>query len=103
MDNINYTLVSEGAILRDYITPEYINEEHERLVDIADTLYNANIPVEDWNDNPNYNYKALYNKYGKEYWDKVLKDMSAIDSQLTGDRQRDDLILDYNDSLEQLK
>lgn len=92
---ISYQLVSMGAILRDYISPKYINEEHEKLCDIADSLYNINIPVEEWRDNPEYDYKGLYKKYSAEFWELVLKDMSAIDSQLVGDRQRDELIEDY--------
>lgn len=92
---INYQVVSVGAILRDYIDPKYINDEHKRLVDIADSLYNINIPVEEWNDNPEFNYKALYYSYGKEFWDLVLKDMGAIDSQIS-EHNTQDLIDDYN-------
>lgn len=82
MTPIKYQLVSEAVVLRDYQAPKYLNEEHKRLVDIADCLYNANIPVSEWNDNPEYDYKALYARYGEEYWKKVLKDISALDSQL---------------------
>lgn len=93
---INYQVVSVGAILRDYIDPKYINDEHKRLVDIADSLYNINIPVDKWNDNPEYNYKALYHKYDNgDFWTLVLKDMSAIDSQIT-EHNKQDLIDDYN-------
>lgn len=99
MNNINYMLVSEGAILRDYITPEYINEEHKSLVDIADFFYNANLGAEYLKPEA----KELYNRYGKEFWEIVLKDMSAIDSQMTGDREKADLILDYNDQLLQAR
>ena len=84
MNTIKYQLVSEAVALRDYTTPTYLNEEHKRLVDIADCLYNANIPISEWNDSPEYDYKALYARYGDEYWNKVLKDISALDSQLTG-------------------
>ena len=95
MNKIPYTIVSEGAILRDYITPEYLNEDHKTLVDIADFLYNANLT-------PDYltaEAKAIYDSYGKEYWEKVLKDMEAIDSQLLNDTHRNNLILDYTDHL----
>lgn len=90
---IPYNAVSVATMLRDYITPEYASDEHHRLCDIADSLYNTNIPVDKWNDNPEYNYKALYYKYGEEYWQKVLQDMGAIDSQLdtynAGDLEED--------------
>ena len=70
--------VSERTILRDYGEYPYIDKEHEMLCDIADTLYNANLGPEDMK----AEYKELYDKYGKEFFDKVLKDMSAIDSQI---------------------
>lgn len=100
MTSIEYQLVSEGAILRDYIEPEYVSEEHKRLVDIADSLYNMNIPVSEWGDNPEYDYKKLYAEQGEEYWALVLKDMSAIDSQLTSEYHRDELIGEYEYQLE---
>ena len=99
MNKIPYTIVSEGAILRDYISPEYLNEDHKTLVDIADFLYNANLT-------PDYltaEAKAIYDSYGKEYWEKVLKDMEAIDSQLLNDTHRNNLILDYTDHLLEVK
>lgn len=93
-------MVSEGAILRDWGSVEYLNEEHKRLVDIADTLYNANIPVENWNDNPEYNYKALYKRYGKEYFDRVIKDMVALDSQVDSTSKAQELAEEYEYLLE---
>ena len=77
MTPIKYQLVSEAVVLRDYQAPKYLNEEHEKLVDIADTLYNvggANILAP--------TYKALYDKHGVEYWDKVMADIKAINSQI---------------------
>ena len=103
MTSIKYQLVSEGAILRDYIDVEYLSDEHKRLVDIADSLYNINIPVEQWGDNPEFDYKKLYKEYGEEYWKLVLKDMSAIDSQLTSEYHRDELIGEYEYQLERSK
>lgn len=90
----NYALVSEGAILRDYTTPQYINDEHKRLVDIADSLYNLNIPVSEWGENPEFNYKELYAKYSAEFWELVLKDMHALDSQLDINKAGD-LLAEY--------
>jgi len=95
MNKINYMLVSEGAILRDYITPEYLNEDHKMLVDIADFLYNANLGAEYLKPEA----KKVYDNYGEEYWHKVLQDMGAIDSQLINDSHKKDLILDYTDQL----
>ena len=40
---IDYTLVSMGAMLRDYITVKYLNKEHQMLCDMADYFYNATI------------------------------------------------------------
>lgn len=100
---IEYQAVSMAVILRDYTENlPYINDEHKRLTDIADTLYNANIPVENWNNNPEFNYKELYNRYGKEFWDLVLKDVGAIDSQVN-QYNIEDLKLDYRDTIEQAK
>ena len=99
MDNIPYQAVSMAVILRDYTSElQYINDEHKRLVDIADTLWNASIPVEEWNDNPDFNYKALYKRYGVNYWQKVMKDISAIDNQIDAYNVKD-LKLDYQDML----
>ena len=77
-----YQAVSVATMLRDFSEVEYISDEHKRLCDIADSLYNLPIPVDKWDDNPEYNYKALYHEYGEEYWQKVLQDMEAIDSQI---------------------
>lgn len=99
---IPYDAVSVATMLRDYVAPEYVSDEHKRLCDCADCLYNANIPRKDWQDNPDYNYKALYDEYGEEYWQKVLQDMSAIDSQLDT-YNADDLIDDYQYIKQELK
>lgn len=77
-----YQAVSVATMLRDFSEVEYISDEHKRLCDIADSLYNLPIPVDKWDDNPEYNYKALYHEYGEEFWQKVLQDMEAIDSQM---------------------
>lgn len=90
---IKYQLVSEGAILRDYITPKYASKEHEMLVDIADSFWQAGITEEYLKED----YKALYNRYGKEFWAQVFKDMGAIESQIDGHEQ--ELIEEYNELL----
>lgn len=90
-----YQAVSVATMLRDFTEVDYINDEHKRLCDIADSLYNLPIPVDKWEDNPEFNYKALYHEYGEEYWQKVLQDMSAIDSQIDP-YNRYDLEDDYN-------
>lgn len=90
---IDYTWVSEAAILRDWIELNiYVNNEHELLTDIADSLYNVGSSMVDRFTNE---YKTLYNKYGKEYFDRVLDDMSALDSQVTSDSKAQELIDDY--------
>lgn len=91
----NYELVSMAVILRDITEPKYINEEHKKLVDIADTLYNANIGVEYFKED----YKELYNKYNKNnFWQNVLRDAGAIDSQLQG--HENELLETYNKAIE---
>ena len=35
-----YQAISVGAILRDYIKPDYANDTHRHLVDLADFIYN---------------------------------------------------------------
>ena len=87
---IDYTWVSMGAILRDYITVMYKNKEHQMLCDIADSLYGPNIDPSDFRPE----YKELY---GAEYFDKVLDDMAAIDSQVTDSRKERELEADYMD------
>ncbi len=94
MRKFKYQVVSMAVILRDIVKPKYINEEHKDLVDIADMFYNANLGPEYLKDE----YKGLYERYGKEFFDLVLKDASAIDSQLTGSgTHEEELALDYGD------
>lgn len=93
---IDYTLVSEGAILRDYIDVPYKNTEHKLLVDIADSLYNVGIDPDDFKDE----YKKIYKQYGDDYFEKVIQDMSALDSQLYNDSKVEELVADYEDRLE---
>lgn len=90
---IPYDAVSVATMLRDYITPEYASDEHEKLCDLADNIYHTGMTPKS---NPEWyrpEYKALYQEYGEEYWQKVLKDMGAIDSQLdtynAGDLEED--------------
>lgn len=91
----NYTAVSMGAILRDYIKPKYIDKKHEMMCDIADTLYNnGQCMVELLKPE----YKKLYDEYGKEFWDLVLRDMAGIDSQITESNIKY-LIEDYDEML----
>lgn len=94
--SIKYQLVSMGAILRDWRKPQYISGEHEMLVDIADFLYNANLSA----DYLKPEYKVLYDKYSQDFWDKVLKDMGAIDSQLDH-YNIGDLVEEYQEMLEE--
>ena len=94
MRKFNYQVVSMAVILRDIINPKYVNEDHKMLVDIADFFYNNNL-------GPEYlkpEAKEVYEQYGKKFFDLVLEDASAIDSQLTGSGAHEqELILDYSD------
>ena len=78
--SIPYDLVSELVILKDYIDIDdaYINNEHKILVDIADFLYNSGLGV----DYLKPKSKLVYDKYGKDYFDNVLDDVQALDTQV---------------------
>lgn len=90
-------LVSAFVILRDYADVEdcYINEDHRLLVDIADAMYNVGKNVVDSFDDE---YMEIYNRYGKAYFNKVLADINALDSQVSRDNVND-LIADVNGRL----
>ena len=92
-NNIPYQLVSMAAILRDYGDPEYISDIHEKLVDIADSIYNVG---DDVIDRLKDEYKKLYDQCGADYFDKIIEDMESLDGQLTSDDKIDELIEDYN-------
>lgn len=92
---VKYQLISEAVILRDIITPKYLNKEHEMLADIADAIYNADLTREYLKPE----YQKLYDEYGQEYWQKIFKDMDAIETQLDGHEQ--ELIEEYNDLLQE--
>lgn len=95
---IPYQLVSMITILRDYLPyeyQEYRDDEHEKLSDIADSLYADTATPDQFKGE----YQTLYKKYGPDYFAKVLEDMSAIDSQLTTDEKVDELYADYEDRL----
>ena len=96
---IDYTLVSMGAILRDYIEVQYKNKEHQMLCDIADYFYNATISRNPEKEYVNLlpEYQDLYIKYGADFFDKVLDDMYAIDSQVTNSNKARELEADYYD------
>lgn len=96
---IDYTWVSMGAMLRDWYDVKYANKEHQMLCDMADYFYGATISRDPEKESVNLlpEYKALYDQYGAEYFDKVLDDMSAIDSQVTDDRKARELAEDYYD------
>lgn len=98
---IPYTLVSMAAILRDYadMSEWYKNDLHEKLTDIADSLYNVGIAPDEFKPE----YKELYDQYGKAYFDKVLDDMYALDGQLTSDDKVQELFDDYADRLDGVK
>lgn len=91
---IPYDLVSTFVILRDYadIKDNYVSKEHELLCDIADALYNVGGSAARGFSGE---YKELYDEYGKAFFDKVLDDIYALDSQVTRDNV-DDLVADVN-------
>ena len=102
---IPYTLVSMAAILRDYYDPNYLNDEHYKLTSIADYLYNSADGA--FSDHPEDNllpeFKVLFDKYGADYFQKVLDDMYALDGQLTSDDKVQELFDDYVDRLDGVK
>lgn len=94
---IPYQLVSMAAILRDHINideQQYVNDTHEKLTDIADSIYNVGEDVvERFKDE----YKPLYDQYGKAYFDQVLDDMEALDGQVNSDAKVEELLADFED------
>ena len=92
--------ISECAILRDHISPGYISLLHEKIVDIADSLYNIGAGIIK---SFKCEYAALYNFFGSDYFKKVIEDMQAIDNQLTSDCKVAELIASYNDRKEAVK
>ena len=96
---IPYDLVSTLVILRDWVDVDnaYLNNEHKSLVDIADFLYNSGLDA----DSLQPEYKSIYNKYGEEFFDKVIEDASAIDSQINHNNVND-LIADYEDKANEI-
>ena len=95
---IPYQLVSMAVILRDYVDEEvlkYQNKEHELLTDIADSIYNVYTDPESMKDE----YRDLYHKYGEDYFNLVIDDAHAIDSQCTSDDKVYELAEDYFDRL----
>lgn len=96
---MNYQLVSIATILRDYIDVAedvgYLNDEHEKLVDIADGLYNTPNTVTDMTPN----YQTIYYKQTPEFWALVFKDINAIDSQVNTHSVHD-LLDDYKALME---
>lgn len=91
-----YQIVSMAAILRDYIKPEYVGKFHEKLVDIADSIYNVGSSVID---DFLPEYKEIYDRFGKDYFDLVLKDMRALDGQITSNAKVEELLADYEDRI----
>lgn len=91
----DYTAVSMGAILRDYIEPKYLNDKHRMMCDIADCLYNNGQSMVEL---LKPEYKKIYNEYGREFWAKVLQDMDGIDSQIN-EHNKKYLIEDYDEML----
>ena len=92
---IPYDLVSMLVIIRDFRDTDnaYVSDEHKKLVDIADAIYNNGSGIINYMDD---SYKALYNKYGKKYFDLVLKDAEALDSQVSPSNIND-LLDDYSE------
>lgn len=100
--NIPYDLVSMLVVLRDWVDisdDNYINSEHKALVDMSDAFYNMPLSIVSMDNLAEQMEPAnqeIYNKYGKSYFYNVLKDASAIDSQISRSNVND-LIADYND------
>ena len=92
---IPYDLVSELVILRDYVdtSEAYLNEEHKLLVDLADGLYN-NGWIDEIVSKMKSTYPEIFDKYGDDYFELILEDCSAIDSQIRPNNVQD-LIDEY--------
>ena len=96
---IPYDLVSMAAILRDWADMSrdaYASDEHKLLADIADTLYNVG---KESAKTFQKKYAELYKQYGEAYFDQVLDDMSALDSQVSS-KNIEELVEDYENRLD---
>ena len=102
---IPFDMVSAYVILRDYCDlsdDNYINNEHKMLVDLADSIYALDLSEEELLSLLAKKNKQetidIYNKYGSEYFDTVLRDIDALDSQI-GPNNVGDLIAEVNDKM----
>lgn len=80
--SISLLVVLEDWIDISNIDTIYINEDHKCLVEISVLLYHMNLDLSLLN--MNYNYKITYNKYGKSYFDLILKLALDIDNKTDG-------------------
>ena len=87
---MTYQAISTPVILRDYLEPVYRDNEHKLLVNIADALYHVGITREQLTTKG----KQAYDRYGTKFWGLVLKDIQALESQITQDNV-DLLAYDY--------
>lgn len=93
-------LISEGAILRDHVSIDYSGLLHEKITDIADSIYNVGDRIiKDFLPE----YKAIYNFLGADYFKKIVSDMAAIDSQLVDFYNVNELTGSYLDRLGDIK
>ena len=97
---ISYDVVSMAAILRDYTEPEYLCEYHEKLCDVADTLYNIGPHMVE---HLTPEYKEVYLSVDRNLWELVLYDMSALDGQCCNDFKVKELEKDYIDRCEKIR
>ena len=91
-------LISEGAILRDYVDIGYTYScrLHEMITDIADSLYNVGLSMKD---RFSSEYKAIYNFFGADYFAGVLDDMAALDEQVVDPYKVNELLGSYLDRI----
>lgn len=98
--NFPVELISEGAILRDHSSIDYSCLLHEKVTDIADSIYNVGDRIiKDFLPE----YKAIYNFFGADYFKKVITDMAVIDAQLVDFYKVNELTGSYLDRLGDIK
>jgi hypothetical protein len=83
-----------ATVLRDYVDVKndvgFKDQAHEMLVDIADTLNSTNVKVADMLPE----YQTAYNAQTPEFWELVLKDIDALNTQVDSHNVHD-LLDDY--------
>lgn len=70
-ENLEYLKKSENF--------EYINDEHKKLCDCVNDVYENNLTCKRWKYLIKKKYKNIYVRYGEVFWELVFRDMQYSD------------------------